>query len=838
MHTAHFYQLLQSRSNMRSLTLILIPLLALPLLGQNEEVPAIPAIPQPPAPVEAPIPAKAAAANLGDTLIKESIEQLKLSGDDLADLYRKYTGRRVIVHSAAAAAEFRFVQPASAKDPLTYREAAELLKKAATIESFVFVPAVDGSELDFLTLASAGLKPTTIGVKVYTENDPLPEGDAVISYTMTFSYLKPDEAVRVFQTVVGQYGAFGSIATSGSTVIITENTSLIRKLIDIKKVIDKPSSEVATRFIEVQFADVTELATTLNELLGQQNESTNTAGVQRQPLPTEVAAPQNNIPIANAANAPSASNSVTPVQIIPDARTNRIFAIGRPVDLIFVEGLVRQFDIKTDQRNFLRRKLKFLSVADFLPIAGDALTRAFNGTGSADTAGGGSQTPSSQSSGSGRSNSQNTQNTQNSRSQNSSSLFNGGGSQGSGSFGSGGGGGSSGSRGSSLSAPDASTAPESLLIGRTLLVADNITNSVVVQGPPTAVEIIENLLDQVDVKADQVMISTVFGQLTLGNSSKTGVDWLRAYRGNENGGLAGSSITGLPVNSVNPTSIVNPITGSAAIPAAGAIPAVAAVIGFPNQTGLSLYGKIGSSLGAYVNLLSSSSDFTVLSRPSIFVKNNQIGTISSGKRIAIPTNSNSFSAGGVSTNVEYRDVVLKLEVIPLVNSEKEITLQIALVSDSVGKDTPIAGLGNIPEINTRELLTTVTVPNNQTIILGGLITTNEKESVTGIPLLSDIPGIGRLFSTKTKDMDRDELMIFIQPSIVNSGNTLDYVQSDMDSRYDVSDPARKFSDGTVLPPLEEIDQKGSSANRSTPPAAVPVAEQPKEKRSIRPLHRR
>jgi type II secretion system protein D len=824
MHTAHFYQLLQSRFNMRSLTLILIPLLALPLLGQNEEVPAIPAIPQPPAPVEAPIPAKAAAANLGDTLIKESIEQLKLSGDDLADLYRKYTGRRVIVHSAAAAAEFRFVQPASAKDPLTYREAAELLKKAATIESFVFVPAVDGSELDFLTLASAGLKPTTIGVKVYTETDTLPEGDAVISYTMTFSFLKPDEAVRVFQTVVGQYGAFGSIAASGSTLIITENTSLIRKLIDIKKVIDKPSSEVATRFIEVQFADVTELATTLNELLGQQNESTNTAGVQRQPLPTEVAAPQNNIPIANAANAPSASNSVTPVQIIPDARTNRIFAIGRPVDLIFVEGLVRQFDIKTDQRNFLRRKLMFLSVADFLPIAGDALTRAFNGTGSADTAGGGSQTPSSQSTGSGRSN---TQNTQNSRSQNSSSLFNGGGSQGSGSFGGsgGGGGGSSGSRGSSLSAPDASTAPESLLIGRTLLVADNITNSVVVQGPPTAVEIIENLLDQVDVKADQVMISTVFGQLSLGKSTTTGIDWLRAYRGNENGGLAGSSITGVPINSVDPGSIINPITGTA-------------IGSFPSQTGLSLYGKIGSSLGAYVKLLSTSSNFTLLSRPSIFVKNNQIGTISSGKRIAIPTNSNSFSAGGVSTNVEYRDVVLKLEVIPLVNSEKEITLQIALVSDSVGKSTEIEGLGNIPEINTRELLTTVTVPNNQTIVLGGLISTNDTESVTGIPLLSDIPGLGRLFSTKTKGIDRDELMIFIQPSIVNSGSTLDYVQADMDSRYDVSDPARKFSDGSVLPPLEEIDEKGSSVNRSTPPATVPVAEQPKEKRSIRPLHRR
>ena len=810
---------------MRTLPLILIPLLALPLLAQDEEVPAIPGIVPPPAAVDVPNPADAAAANLGDTLIEESIEQLKLSGDDLADLYRKYTGRRVIVHSAAAAAEFRFVQPASPQDPITYREAAELLRKAATIENFVFVPDAVDPKLDILTLATAGLKPSGRGVKVYTENDPLPDGDAVISYIMTFSYLKPDEAVRVFQQVVGQFGAFGSITASGSTVIITENTSLIRKLIDLRKEIDKPSTEVATRFIDVQFADVTELATTLNELLGQQqNESSNTAGVQRQPLPTDQAATRNNVEIAISSNAAPASNASTPVQIVPDPRTNRIFAIGRPVDLIFVEGLVRQFDIKTDQRNFLRRKLEFLSVADFLPIAGDALTRAFNGTGSADSAGGGTQAQPT-----GGSNRQNTQNTQNTRTQQSNNnLFNGGGSQGGGAFG-GGSGSSSGSRGSSLSAPDVNTAPQSLLIGRTLLVADNITNSIVVQGPPTAVEIIENLLDQVDVKADQVMISTVFGQLSLGKSTSTGVDWLRAYDSNNNGGLAGSIIGGganAPTNSVDPRSIINPITGTA-------------IGSFPSRTGLSLYGRIGEELGVYANLLGTSSDFTVLSRPSIFVKNNQIGTISSGRRIAIPTNSNQFTGGGVSTNIEYRDVVLKLEVIPLVNSDKEITLQIALVSDDViGQSDNIEGIGTVPIIGTRELLTTVTVPNNQTIVLGGLITTNDTETVTGIPLLSDIPGLGRLFSTKTKGVDRDELMIFIQPSIINSDNSRDYVQSDMDSRYDVSGPARKFSDGSVLPPLGEIDEKGYSPNRGTPPAAMPVAEKPVERRSIRPIHRK
>jgi general secretion pathway protein D len=814
-----------TRKTMRLFPIILIPLLSLPLFAQNEEVPAIGAPPGVVPPVVPPQPAPGNQANLGDTLIVEKIEYLQLTGDILADLYSKWTGRRVIVASSAADAELKFIQSASPQNPLTYRQAAELLKKTATIENFIFVPDDTDPNLDFLTLASAGLKPTQRSIETYTENDKLPEGDAVITYVMALDYLKPDEAQRVFLQVVGQLGAFGSITTGASSVIITENTSLIRSFVDLKKVIDKPSTEVATRFITVKYADVTELATTLNELLGQQqsNSTTNTAGVVRtQAQGGNQAVNGNNIEavLSNGAAAAGGSSSgePTPVQIIPDARTNRIFAMGRPVDLLFVEGLVREFDTESDQRNFLRRKLKFLAVADFLPIAGDALTRAFTGTGTG--TGTGDAGAATQGSGAGN------------RQQSNNNLFNGGGSQGSSSFGgsSGGAGGSSASRGSALSDPQVNSAPESLLIGRTLLVADNITNSIVVQGPPSGVEIIEKLLDQVDVKADQVMISTVFGQLSLGDSTSTGVDWIKAFRGNNNGGFAGSNITGGVGNGLDPSGFFTPAGGSTTNPAT--------VLNglLPGQTGLSLYGKIGNSLSAYVNLLSSSSDFTVLSRPSIFTANNQKGTISSGRRIAIPTNSNSFSGGGVSTNIEYRDVVLKLEVIPLVNSEDEITLQIALVSDDViGQSDFIDGIGSVPIIGTRELLTTVTVPNNQTIILGGLITTNDTENVTGIPILSDIPGLGRLFSTKTKGVDRDELMIFIQPSIVNSGNSLDRVQADMDSRYNVSDDARKFADGSVLPSLDSIQEKGGAL-----PAAVQVEDDGTNfnRQSIRPFHRR
>jgi general secretion pathway protein D len=777
--------------------LILFCVTSLPLFSQDQEVPAIPGIPPGnPNPVPAP-------AIGNNTLLNEKIENIACDGIELARLHTKYTGRRVIVSSAASKASFALIIDASPQNPLTYAQTAEILKKTATIENFIFVPDATDANLDFLTVAAGGIRPTNIGLPVFTDKDPLPTGDAVITYFMKLDHIKPDDAVRTFTQIIGQFGAFGSIAAvpNAGSVAITENTSLIRKLIDIKAQIDKPSSLIATRFISVKFADVTELATTLNEMVGnQQQQTTRTAGIQRAPqnsgLPDGAVA---NIAAASDPAGGGSSGEETPIQIIPDARTNRIVAIGRPVDLIFVEGLINQFDIESDQRNFLRRKLEFLAVADFLPIAGDALTRAFSGTG---TGGGNTANPTQPGGAGGGSNRQQTNNSSSNSSRNSSNS----GSNNSGGLGGGSNGSGGGSKGDALSDPDINSAPVSLLVGRTLLVADNITNSIIVQGPPSSVEIIEKLLDQVDVKADQVMISTVFGQLSLGDSTTTGVDWLRAFRGNDNGGLAFSNIGGEGSTNNNPTGLVNPITGIVA----GT---------FPNQTGLSLYGKIGNSLAAYVNLLSTREDFTVLSRPSIFTANNRKGTISSGRRIAIPTNSNQFSGGGVSTNIEYRDVVLKLEVIPLVNSDNEITLEIAFLSDDVVATSLIEGVGPVPIIGTRELLTTVTVPNNQTIVLGGLITSNDTENVTGIPILSNIPGLGRLFSTKTQGVDRDELMIFIQPSIVNSKKSLESVQLNMDNRYDVSDPARTFAEGTVLPSLENpiaSDTKQSEAKKRKP----------------------
>lgn len=788
-----------------------VVLLAVPAQAQNPP-PGVPPVPVPPA--GAPAGRLNAPGNdLGKTKIVEDIIEPKLSGNALAGLYRKYTGRRVIVSSAAAQAEFSFVQEASPEDPLTYAQAAELLKKAATIENFVFVPDEQDPNLDILTLATGGIRPTGRGVDVYNESDELPEGDAVISYVMTLDYIKPAEAVNTFTQIIGQFGAYGSIAAvpNAAAVVITENTSLIRKLIDLKAEIDKPGSVQATRFIPVRYADVTEIASLLNELLNAQQQAQTTAGVQRADTPA-AAPPGVNLPGTQAA-ASSSAGEATPVQIVPEPRTNRIFAMGRPVDLIFVEGLVREFDIPTSEKTFLRRKLRFLTVSEFLPIAGDALTRAFSGTGdggtTAGTTSGGRSTPT----GTNRA----TQTS--SGTGGNSSRFGSSGNSFGGSSSFGGGGSSRGGigGGTSLGEPNVSSAPESLLVGRTLLVADNITNSIVAQGPPSALEIIERLLDQIDVKPDQVMISTVIGQLTLNDTSETGLDYL--VRSGDVVGRAGGGFG--PILPILPTTDPD-----------GFNP------GELGGGGLRAYGTIGD-VSIFMKALQSNTDFTVLSRPSIFTANNQKGIISSGERIAIPTeggtSTSTFSSG---TRIQYQDVVLKLEVIPLVNSDNEITMQIALLNDEQSGNQIIEGAGTnggnltVPRIITREILTTATVPNSHTIVLGGLIVTKDNTTKSGIPILGDIPYIGRLFSSNQNVEDRTELMIFIQPSVVNSARTLDDVQADMDARYNVSGDSRGFADGEgVLPPRAEPVGK----NRGNAP------DEGKEsvvKPSLRPAHRR
>jgi general secretion pathway protein D len=226
----------------------------------------------------------------------------------------------------------------------------------------------------------------------------------------------------------------------------------------------------------------------------------------------------------------------------------------------------------------------------------------------------------------------------------------------------------------------------------------------------------------------------------------------------------------------------------------------------------------------------------VLSRPSVFALNNKKATITSGQQIPVPSQTitavgNNNNNGNVTTTVEYRDVVLKLEVVPLINPNGEVTLTIAQVNDTI-IGTQRVEPNDIPIIGTEQLITTVTIPNGNTVVLGGLISESDTKDTQGLPLVSRIPLVGNLFKQNSKDLNRKELIIFIQPQVVNDDMALRQASHSEDIRTRIGeDAAKKFPQIPDKPPgagtpdkkrtwfQRLFDKKNKAPTENTAPSA-------------------
>src|SRR4029079_7018154 len=114
-----------------------------------------------------------------------------------------------------------------------------------------------------------------------------------------------------------------------------------------------------------------------------------------------------------------------------------------------------------------------------------------------------------------------------------------------------------------------------------------------------------------------------------------------------------------------------------------------------------------------------------------------------------------------ATAIQFRKATLKLEVIPQITPEGNIILDVDVNKDSVGSQTPSGIL-----INTKHVKTQVLVDNGGTVVIGGIYEQNEQVDETKVPLLGDIPAVGWLFKTKTRSLDKSELLIFLTPKVV------------------------------------------------------------------------
>lgn len=158
----------------------------------------------------------------------------------------------------------------------------------------------------------------------------------------------------------------------------------------------------------------------------------------------------------------------------------------------------------------------------------------------------------------------------------------------------------------------------------------------------------------------------------------------------------------------------------------------------------------------------------IKSTPRVITANQREAIIEQG--VEIPYQE---SASSGATTTQFKKAVLSLKVTPQITPDDRVILDLTVTKDSVGQLVPSATGGFVPSIDTRNIQTQVLVKDGQTVVLGGIMETERRESVKKVPGLGDVPLLGYLFKTKGKINNRDELLIFVTPKILREGSTIE-----------------------------------------------------------------
>ncbi len=666
---------------------------------------------------------------------------------DVISFYETLTEKRIIRDSNLAGQDLSIM----VAKPVSRQDAIAIIESSLLMNNYSIVP-VDDQTIKILGPSRA---PRTEGLPLVSEIQYLPvDGDKVLSFYKPLSFISPEEAIAVLQGVV-QINAYGSVVPVPNTnaIILTDKTPIIRKALGILDLIDVEPARVVTEFVQLQRANAERIVEILDEMFGKEDPAKASGSTMQQQTPANPQNPEAPQAGGGASDARYENRLISgKAKFLADKRTNRILVVTRVENYRYVRDVISQLDSAGNFEQPFTRILNYVPVNDVFPVLTDMLSDA-----DSEKQGGNPQTSQNRSN-----NNPVNQNTNNNSSAGIGSA-----------------------NGDGLNRPDRLSdetqqgAPQSATIGEIRLIADNNSNSIIIFGPPESKARAKQILDILDQRPKQVYLAVVIGQLRLSKGVDYGVSYLIRNKGFQplNNLLGNSDGNGAAATSLSPSLLPNGV-----FPNAASIvnPGSLTTNGLSSLAGLTVYGTIADSVDVFARFLESTERFRTLSRPVIYTTNNRKATILSGQKVPVPTQTLTTPTGGgasgngsaITSNIQYQDVVLKLEVIPLINSDREVNLIIAQTNDNVvGTDT-ISG-NKVPIIATQEITTSVRVPNGATIVLGGLISEDKERGVEGMPYISDIPVVGSLLGGRTQSKVRkNELIVMIQPFVVDSNHEL------------------------------------------------------------------
>jgi type IV pilus assembly protein PilQ len=294
------------------------------------------------------------------------------------------------------------------------------------------------------------------------------------------------------------------------------------------------------------------------------------------------------------------------------------------------------------------------------------------------------------------------------------------------------------------------------------VISDDRTNAVIISDIPSVMPQIDRLLTQLDRKTQEVEIEARVVAATRSFARDIGTQLGFGF-GNAGAAVGGSSAAGgSPITASTPTPSYITIPGTGTSGAGSSIPLFSNLAATSPTSGLSFITASGTvRLDAILTMAESRGLLKILSRPRIVTQNNIQAIVKQGTRVPVTTLA---QLGGPPT-VTYVDAFLRLTVIPQITSEKTIFLNV-----DVENTTPDYGheiLGN-PALITQQATTQVLVTDGGTVVIGGVIQTNNSISISQVPLLGNIPFLGNLFKHTTVSTSNAELIFFITPRVIET----------------------------------------------------------------------
>jgi len=360
---------------------------------------------------------------------------------------------------------------------------------------------------------------------------------------------------------------------------------------------------------------------------------------------------------------------------------------------------------------------------------------------------------------------------------------------------------------STLARPNTGQAPTvgGLMVGEAAVVPYTATNSLIIRTTPRNYELLRQTIDRLDTRPQQVVIEVFVAEVTLDRETQFGVDWV-ARLGERGGSQA--------VRGVERFRTLADTT--------------------PGGLVVSMRFAEGDfDVRATLRAIAADARVNVLATPSVLARNNEEARILVGSQVPFTQIARSGLSGEVLDRVvQFRDVGTELAIIPTINQDGYVTLSVLQQVSTLTNQT----LFGAPIITVREAQTSAVVRDRQTVVIGGLIGSEESRFRRGIPILKDIPLLGYLFRDTERRGRKTELVIFLTPYLVETDADLERLRERSIERTNSRQQIRRELERNRLDSVRVIPAepvRTPPAPQGTPPAA-PVTPQAQPARTPQP----